>query len=180
MNLPNFLTGIRFLMIPIFGYYLYVRNYKVASILFIFAGLTDVLDGFIARKYNLITSWGKLADPLADKLIQLTALIFLTINNLIPSIFLIIVLVKESMMIIGSALLYKKDNVVVYANWYGKLATVVFYLAIFMTIIFNALNINTLYINILITIAVLLTLYAFIMYVIQYRKIKLQSHDDVK
>ncbi|HOA55264.1 MAG TPA: CDP-alcohol phosphatidyltransferase family protein, partial [Clostridiales bacterium] len=66
MNIPNILTILRFLLIPVFAYFLSSRNYLVAVLLFLAGGLTDVLDGYVARKYNLITSWGKIADPLAD------------------------------------------------------------------------------------------------------------------
>jgi len=81
--------------IPFFGYYLYNERYTVAVILFLLAGVTDVLDGIIARKFNMVTSFGKLADPLADKLMQLTALTILTIQDIIPLPVLIIVVAKS-------------------------------------------------------------------------------------
>ena len=125
MNIPNILTAIRFILIPFLGYYLFDKQYSVAVLLFLLGGITDVLDGVIARKFNMITSWGKLADPLADKLMQLTALSILTIQKIIPLPVLIIVVAKEAFMVAGSILLYKKIKLVVQANWYGKLATVV-------------------------------------------------------
>jgi len=166
VNTPNILTAIRFVLIPIFGYYLYTKQYSVAVSLFLLSGLTDVLDGYIARKFNMVTSWGKLADPIADKLIQITTLVLLTIQRRIPSEILIIVIAKEAFMAMGSLLLYKNKNVVVSASWYGKLATVVFYFAIIM-IIFNAP-----YSNVFIIIAVLSTLFAFCMYTMQYKRIR--------
>ncbi|MGI6778318.1 MAG: CDP-alcohol phosphatidyltransferase family protein [Acetivibrionales bacterium] len=168
MNLPNILTGIRFILIPIFGYYLYREQYTTAVVLFLLGGITDVLDGYIARKYNLITSWGKLADPLADKLMQITALILLTIQHKIPVLILVIITTKELLMGLGSILIYRNKKYVVSANWYGKMATVIFYFAVAAIIIFD---LNSLYNNIFIGIAVLCTLFAFFMYLLSYIRI---------
>lgn len=173
MNVPNILTTIRFFMVPFFAYYLYVQQYDIAVIIFIAAGITDVLDGYIARKNNIVTEWGKLADPLADKLMQLTALIMLTIHKILPSIFLIIMLIKELTMVAGSIKLYKKDNVVVSANWYGKFATVVFYVAIVVTMFFKILGFNGIISSSIVILLILLTLfamiYAFVKYVFVYK-----------
>lgn len=164
-NIPNILTAIRILLIPVFGYYLYIENYIAAAIFFVAGGITDILDGFIARKYNLVTSFGKLADPFADKLMQLTALTVLTILQKIPVFILVLVFAKEILMVLGSVLLYKKRNFVVSANWYGKLSTVLFYMAIIM-IIFDLP-----YGNFFIVTALLFALFALVMYTRNYKKI---------
>ncbi len=174
MNIPNFLTAIRFLLIPVFGYYLHVMDYYKAIAMFLLAGLTDVLDGFIARKFNMITTWGKLADPIADKLMQITALAFLTLQKKIPPIVLIIVIAKETFMGVGTILLYKQDNVVVSANWYGKMATVVFYLAIIFAVF------NKDYSDIFVFIAVIATLFAFFMYSLKFVYIRRKTDDGTK
>lgn len=168
MNIANLLTSIRFIIIPIFGYYLYIREYKIALLLFILGGLTDILDGFIARKFDMITPWGKIADPVADKLMQITALVLLTYNKKIPSVIVIIVILKELFMALGTLFLYKRKQFVVSANWYGKLATVVFYFAVVMIIMFDM---GKFYNSIFISIAVLSTLYAFFMYAGSFKKI---------
>lgn len=168
MSIPNILTGIRFALIPIFAYYLYTEQYLTAIILFLLSGITDVLDGYIARKFNMITSWGKLADPIADKLMQITALVLLTIKGMIPVIIIVIVILKEGFMGIGSILLYKTKKYIVSANWYGKMATVIFFIAIIVIILFN---LSQLYRDIFIGIAVISTLFAFFMYLSAYRKI---------
>mgnify|MGYP000329918347 FL=1 len=161
MNIPNFLTVIRFMLIPVFGYYLLEGQYKVAVILFLLSSLTDILDGYIARKFNMITPWGKLADPLADKLMQLTATILLIVQKKIPLIILFVVAAKELLMGAGSIFLYKKKNYVVSSNWYGKMATVIFNCTIVLIILFNFSSpIN----DILIWTAVLSTMFAFVMY----------------
>jgi Phosphatidylglycerophosphate synthase len=148
---------------------MYTQQYVVAVVLFIIAGVTDVLDGYIARKYNLVTPWGKVADPLADKLMQITALMMLTINTKLPVIVLLIVIAKELFMVIGGVLLYKKDNFVVSANWYGKAATVIFYLAIIMV------TFNIPYAGQVVVFAVIVTLFAFFRYSLMYRKIRSES-----
>lgn len=174
MNVPNILTTLRFFMVPFFAYYLYMQQYSVSVIIFIIAGITDILDGYIARKKDIVTKWGKLADPLADKLMQLTALVMLTIHKIIPGIFLVIMLIKELTMVAGSIKLYKKDNVVVSANWYGKFATVVFYVAIVVTMVFKILGLNGVIPSIIVIILILITLfamiYAFIKYVFVYKE----------
>lgn len=180
MNIPNLLTILRFMIIPVFGYCLYRQNYVFSVFLFTLGGITDILDGYIARKYNLITSFGKLADPLADKLMLITALVFLTMQNLIPVVFLIIVVSKELFMALGSITLYRKKNVVVSANWYGKVATVLFYVVIVLILLFKRFDVpnGSVYTDIGTGIAVLFTLFAFLMYSIEYRKIRSTSLKD--
>lgn len=172
VNIPNILTAIRLLIIPVFGYYLFKEQYVVSVILFLLGGLTDVLDGYIARRFNMVTSWGKLADPVADKLLQLTALVLLTIQKEIPFVILAIVALKEAFMAAGSVFLYKKQKFVVSANWYGKLATVVFYLAVIAIIIFDM---SPLYNRLFIGIAVASTLFAFFMYILSFITIRKQA-----
>lgn len=172
MNIPNILTLIRFVLIPVFGYYLYIGEFYVAVALFLAGGLTDVLDGLIARRFNMVTSLGKLADPLADKLMQITALVLLTIQHRIPILVILIVIAKEGLMGAGSVLLLKRRNYVVSANWYGKMATVVFYIAIVASIVNEQFNIfSEMFSNIFIGIAVLATLFAFLMYYLSFIRI---------
>ncbi len=180
MNVPNILTALRFIIIPVFAYYLSTRHYVLAVILFLAGGLTDILDGYIARKCNLITSWGKIADPLADKLMQITALVILSlVLNIVPVELLLVIMAKELLMGIGALVLYKQDHFVVSANWYGKMATVIFYLAIVLLLFnepFGRWNFFGLAFNQLFFImAVIVALFAFFMYVSAYVKIKRQN-----
>lgn len=128
-HVPNILTIIRFLLIPFIIYFLAINQYIVGVILFIISGITDVVDGAIARKFNFITDFGKLMDPLADKLTQISVLATLMIKELIPVWILAIVIAKEAVMIAGASFLYGRD-VVVSSKWFGKLATVLFFRAI--------------------------------------------------
>ncbi len=131
---PNTLTIIRFILIPFILFSLFHGYYTLTFILVVLSAFTDVADGIIARKYNLISNFGKLMDPLADKLTLVSILTALVILHVIPIWILIIVLLKESTMVAGASFLYGKD-VVVYSRWYGKLATVLFYLAIALSIL---------------------------------------------
>ena len=93
-HVPNILTVIRFLLIPVIVFYIFTGNYILAFVFFSISGITDIADGFIARKYNLISNFGKLMDPLADKLTQVATIASLTIIKIIPLWILIIVLIS--------------------------------------------------------------------------------------
>ena len=162
-HVPNILTMCRFVLIPfIFGSI--VNNQYVAAFIFLtLSGITDILDGFIARKFNLITNFGKLIDPLADKATQISTLIALLFAGIIPDWILIVVFIKETIMIAGASFLYGK-KLVVSSRWYGKLATVMFYVAIVASLITNNFNL-ALHIDIYIYyVALALTIFALIMY----------------
>lgn len=128
-HIPNILTMLRFILIPFIVYFIAIENYILSFIFLTISGLTDVFDGYIARKFNFITDFGKLIDPLADKSTQIAILATLTIKNIIPFWILFIVIVKEAVMIAGASFLYGKE-LVVSSKWFGKLATVLFYIAI--------------------------------------------------
>ncbi len=133
---PNTLTIIRFLLIPAIVISIFSENYILAAALFTISGITDIADGFIARKFNLVSNFGKLMDPLADKLTQIATLTSLVLAGVLPKFgywILGIVLLKEFIMICGASFLYGKD-VVVYSKWYGKLATVMFFIAIIVSL----------------------------------------------
>lgn len=128
-NIPNALTIVRFILIPFIVYYILTGKYIAGFVILTISGLTDVLDGFIARKFNFITNFGKLIDPLADKATQIAVLASLTFKGIVPLWILMIVFIKEIVMVAGASFLYGK-KLVVSSRWYGKLATVLFYIAI--------------------------------------------------
>ena len=128
-NIPNALTIVRFILIPFIVYYILTGQYIAGFVILTISGLTDILDGFIARKFNFITNFGKLIDPLADKSTQIAVLASLTFKGIVPLWILLIVFIKEILMVSGASFLYRK-KLVVSSRWYGKLATVLFYVAI--------------------------------------------------
>lgn len=138
-HIPNILTIIRFFLIPVIVAYIVQGDYISAFIFLTISGLTDVLDGFIARKFNFITNFGKLIDPLADKSTQIAVLTVLALQNIIPMWILVVLILKEFAMISGASFLYGKEFVVS-SKWYGKLSTVLFYIAIVSSFFIRQFN----------------------------------------
>lgn len=129
MNLPNKLTMLRVIMVPFFVVFLllapdYPAFKWVAFGLFVVASLTDLLDGHIARKYNLITNFGKFMDPLADKLLVSAALICLTELGFVPA-WMTIVIISREFIISGFRLIAAERGIVIAAGWLGKWKTTV-------------------------------------------------------
>lgn len=169
-NIPNILTIIRFILIPFIYISVLSHHYLIALIIFTISALTDILDGYIARKYNYITDIGKLIDPLADKLTQVSLLLSLSILKILPWWIFAIVFIKELVLIISASVLYSRKDVVVYSKWYGKLATTLFYLAIVASLIINQFNITMVFrVDLyLYYLAILATVFALIMYSIKF------------
>ncbi len=133
LNIPNLLTLLRILLVPVF-FLRYVTaqsqwEYGVAAAILLFSGVTDLLDGLIARRTGSITQWGKVFDPLADKLTQMAVMVALWVKY--PGFWPVycLLILKEALMIAGGLRLYHKFERVESARWFGKLATVVFYVA---------------------------------------------------
>ncbi len=125
-NVPNALTLFRLILVPFF-IIVYLNGHPYAALaIFCVASLTDMLDGYLARKNNQITSFGKLVDPFADKLLVISALICHGIKNEFPWAAIILVTIKEISMITGALLMLDRKNVVVHANYWGKTATCFF------------------------------------------------------
>ncbi len=127
MNLPNKLTMLRVVMIPFFVVFMLVpiaggTDKWIALALFIAASLTDMLDGHIARKYHLVTNFGKFMDPLADKLLVCSALICLVDLGRIPS-WVVIVIIAREFIISGFRLIASDNGVVIAASYWGKFKT---------------------------------------------------------
>ena len=163
-HIPNILTVLRFFLIPLIMKYLFQDQYLIAFIIITLSGLTDVLDGFIARKFNFITNFGKLIDPLADKLTQILILVALAMKNIIPFWFLIIVIFKELILIIGASFLYGKE-LVVSSKWYGKLATVLFYVAIICSLFVKQFNVAFDFSIYIYYLALISTIFSLLMYI---------------
>ena len=136
-NVPNVLTMLRMALIAVFAVLFAKHQYVWAMVVFLLAAATDLLDGYIARKTDKITNFGKLMDPLADKLMLIVALICMVARGYLPLGILLFVLLKEGVMVVGGLLLYNKD-VVVYAAGFGKVATFVFNAAVVISILGRA------------------------------------------
>ena len=129
MNLPNKITMLRIIMIPFFVFFMLTdlveySNY-IAVLIFIVASLTDTLDGYIARKYNLGSNFGKLMDPLADKLLVSSALIcFVSIPGNPMPVWGVIIIISREFIISGFRLVASDAGVVLAASWWGKIKTI--------------------------------------------------------
>ena len=127
MNLPNKLTIFRVILIPFFVFFLLTdvlgaNGDYLALVIFIVASLTDMLDGKIARKYNLVTNFGKFMDPLADKLLVCSAMICLVDLKLLPAWIVIIIIARE-FIISGFRLVASDNGIVIAASYWGKFKT---------------------------------------------------------
>lgn len=125
MNLPNKLTLLRIIMIPVFVVLLYLDfpfNNLVALAVFILASITDTLDGYIARKYNLITDFGKFMDPIADKLLVTAAMLVFVDWHMMPAWVMIVVVARE-FIVSALRLVAANNGRVIAAGWSGKVKT---------------------------------------------------------
>ena len=136
MNLPNKLTLGRIFAIPVFIVALMMDYRVLATVLFIAAAFTDMLDGKIARKYNLVTNFGKLMDPLADKLLTMSAFICLVALGQVPAWMVIVILGRE-FIITGMRQVAAAEGIVIAAGWSGKIKTVLQMVAIPLLLLNN-------------------------------------------
>lgn len=172
MNLPNKLTMFRVILIPFFIVFLLVPitpyDKWIALAIFIIASLTDLLDGKIARKYNLVTNFGKFMDPLADKLLVCSALICLIELNRIPSWMVIIIIARE-FIISGFRLVAADNGVVIAASYWGKFKTTFQMVAVCLLI--ADIEVLSLVTQIVLWIAVILTVVSLIDYLIKNKDV---------
>lgn len=127
MNLPNKLTLLRILLVPVFLVFMYIPmpfQYTLALVVFAAASITDALDGNIARKHNLVTTFGKFADPLADKVLVLAALAaFADVDDIPVNGIVVIIVATREFLVSGLRLVTAEKGVVVAAGIWGKLKT---------------------------------------------------------
>lgn len=173
-HIPNIITSFRLVLIPVFIFFVLNDLFLAAAFIFMLASLSDLLDGYLARKWKAVSNFGKLFDPLADKAIQISAILLLCVIGRLHFAFIIILAVKESLMIFGSYLLYKK-KVVVYALWYGKAAAFLLNAVIFWS---YALKIANIYYNIFMAAAIAAEILALTLYTIRYFKLKRQAEEE--
>lgn len=172
MNLPNKLTMFRVILIPFFIVFLLIPitpyDKWIALAIFVIASLTDLLDGKIARKYNLVTNFGKFMDPLADKLLVCSALICLIELDKIPSWMVIIIIARE-FIISGFRLVASDNGVVIAASYFGKFKTTFQMLAVCLMIAdLPALHVVT---QVVLWIAVILTVVSLTDYLVKNKSV---------
>ncbi|MBQ2250563.1 MAG: CDP-diacylglycerol--glycerol-3-phosphate 3-phosphatidyltransferase, partial [Lachnospiraceae bacterium] len=169
MNLPNKLTVLRVIMIPFFVVMLMLdgganQMYRyIAAAIFIIASFTDFLDGSIARKYGLVTNFGKFMDPLADKLLVCSALICLIELGQLPA-WMVLIIISREFIISGFRLVASDNGVVIAASYWGKWKTVFQMISVILLIVnVEALSMIT---NIALWIALALTVISLVDYIV--------------
>ena len=193
MNLPNKLTILRIVMIPVFMAFFFLTmipyNYFIAAIVFVLAAATDFLDGYIARKYHLVTNLGKFLDPIADKVLVSTALILmLTVDAILPPLFSIAVAVilARELIVSGFRMVAASRGLVLAADKIGKVKTVFQDLAIFVLLagydffgVFDSSPASVNPINVaglvLLVIAAVLTIWSGVSYIVKNREVLKES-----
>ena len=143
MNSPNKLTLMRIILVPFFFFFLLINtipyHYIIALVLFAVASITDMLDGKIARKYNMVTDFGKFADPLADKILVISAFTCFVELDVVSSVFVIIVLFRE-FTVTSIRLVAAENGKVVAANMWGKAKTVSQMIAIIVVLLYGVVT----------------------------------------
>ena len=178
MNLPNKLTVLRVIMVPFFVFFMLTdvggpANKWIALILFCVASLTDMLDGKIARKYNLVTNFGKFMDPLADKLLVCSAMICMIEMGKLPA-WIVIVIIAREFIISGFRLVASDNGIVIAASCWGKFKTV-FEMAMIIVLIADFGGVFDIIAQVLIWIALALTIISLIDYVVKNKEVLTQG-----
>ena len=181
-TVPNALSLFRLFLVPVIAITYWASQYDgvylyVAAGALILSGLSDALDGWIARRFNQITEIGKLLDPIADKLTQVTVVVCLTLRypRLLP--LLAICVVKEACQAIGGFILLGRGEKVRGAKWYGKLSTIVFYVAMSAVVVFND-RLTDAWMYALIGVVSAAMIFAFVCYFREYIRIRRGSKPE--
>ncbi|MBQ8330928.1 MAG: CDP-alcohol phosphatidyltransferase family protein [Clostridia bacterium] len=176
-NIPNLLSVIRICLVFVFVALFFTAHVYAALFVFLLAGATDVLDGYLARKNNWITNLGKILDPLADKLMQCTVLVCLWIGGIIPLWFVIPFFVKEFCTLLIGLIVIKRRSVAVVSKWYGKLTVCLFYLTIVVSTVFESFFDAHAVLEVLLFIpAVAFAVFSFAAYIKHYAYLK---HEEI-
>ena len=178
MNLPNKLTILRVILIPFFVVFMLfditgAADKWIALVIFCVASLTDMLDGKIARKYNLVTNCGKFMDPLADKLLVCTALICLTSMNRLNVIVVLVIIARE-FIISGFRLVASDNGIVIAASYWGKFKTVS-QMALIIVLIMDLGGVWNVVGTVLTWVALLLTVVSLIDYIAKNKQVLTQG-----
>lgn len=138
-HIPNILSTLRILLIPVFVWQMWTDNYIAAALLLAASGLTDLLDGFLARRFGWVSNLGKVLDPAADKLTQVTVCVVLAMKMPTFWYFFALMLFKELVMLLLGAWLLKKNVHIEGARWFGKVVTTLFYVVMVVVIFFPSI-----------------------------------------
>lgn len=176
ITIPNILSLIRLLLIPVFlWFYIREQNYSLAAVVIIFSGFSDVLDGFIARRFKQITNLGKVLDPIADKLTQFAVLVCLLIRFDYMLAPLLLLVIKEIALFTFGLVLYRKNKCLIGALWHGKIAALGLYFMLFIHLVWIKIPESVSLVTF--TVAITLMLMSLFLYIKKY--VELLTRDEV-
>lgn len=167
-TIPNLLSIFRILLLPIYLYFVLRQSFYVAGTIIVVSGLSDYLDGVIARRYNQVTDLGKVLDPFADKLTQLFLILSMAWYRLWLWLLFGLFLIKEGFMFVAGLIGLSKNIKLSGAKWYGKVATAVIYVGMILLLLFPELP--TLWVRVIFAVITYGLLQSFILYAVEYRK----------
>lgn len=181
-TIPNILSYIRILLVPLFVYIFLNKWYWQSALVVVIAAVTDVIDGYIARKFNLITDWGKFIDPVADKLMQFAMLVVTILKAPFVLILVIAFVLKESILLIVGLYIYHKGNNLNGAMWCGKLCTVVMDISMLILIACPESFITDALTDTIIVVVMAFMLLSFVVYLNAYKKLyaSMKAENDKK
>ena len=168
LTIPNLLSLVRLAMIPLIVWlYCQQKNYPAAVAVIALSGLTDIADGIIARKFNMVSDFGKILDPIADKLTQAALILCLTTRYELMIPLIIEFVIREFFMLILGYLVIRKTDTVNSSQWFGKLTTVMLYAVMSVLILFH--DIPLWCANVMIALCAVTMLISFILYTRFYK-----------
>ncbi len=176
--IPNILSVIRIILTLAFAaifIWWYPNGAVCAAIVFVIAGLTDVVDGILARRFGWITDIGKILDPVADKLMQCVSLLCLVARDILPLWILLIIVLKELMMGCGAIILFRKSHEIGVSKYFGKAYTVLFYAVVFLFLVAgDIISENTVATYLLCAVMAIAGFGALVLYYMSYLKNKMK------
>jgi len=169
-HIPNILSGFRIALIPFFIYQVIIGNMPAAAVILLVSALTDIVDGYLARRFKWVTNLGKVLDPAADKLTHVTVCVLFAIQFSQYWVFFAVLLLRDLVFLVVGGYFIKRKVRLSGAKWFGKLSTVVFFTSMIIITLFPALP--SVYTYILLALTTITAFAAMIMYIPEYIRYK--------
>ena len=179
-TIPNIICYVRILLIPVFTY-IYVTaesmaDYRLASVIVLFSSFTDLFDGMIARRFNMVTDLGKVLDPVADKLTHAALAVCLAVRYPLMRVLLVLMVIKEGYMSVIGIIMLKKGKMLNGAMWFGKVCTALLFAGLFTLFFFPSLPLRL--VNGIIFVLLAAMAYTLIRYLGVYRRMLRTGGED--
>jgi len=175
-HIPNILSAFRIVLIPFFVYQAIQGNMLAAAVILIASALTDIVDGFLARRFNWVTNLGKVLDPAADKLTQITVCVLFFMEFSQYWVFFAVLLLRDLVFLVVGGYFIKCKVKLSGARWFGKLSTVMFFVVMIVIALFPALP--PVYVYILLALTTVTAFTAMVMYIPEFMRYKRRVEPD--